>query len=150
MQIQLLMLIYNTWSVCLELSKSNKCNILTFDQAVNWEGVASRYSLNLWTGWIRCNCDAHGKRVCGKQVYNPVPQTVELVGVSYRWSSSCSSRQWEPAPSRGLGPSGPQAEQPRRIRKKCCYGQRNLGSICCSLFNSPLTHNPFVTLSNKV
>ena len=36
------------------------------------------------------------------------------------------------------------------MRKKCCYSQRNLGSICCSLYlvsNSPLTHNPFVTLS---
>ena len=41
-------------------------------------------------------------------------------------------------------------EQPSRMRKKCCYSQRNLGSICCSFFsvsNSPLTHNPFATLS---
>ena len=39
------------------------------------------------------------------------------------------------------------------MRKKCCYGQKNLGSICCSLSPSPthLSHttniNPF---ENKV
>ena len=43
-----------------------------------------------------------------------------------------------------------------RIRKKCCYSQRNLVSICCSLFSLQLTshtqpfHNLFATLSNKV
>ena len=64
-----------------------------------------------------------------------------------------SSRLWEPAPSRGLGPSGPLVEQPSRIRKKCCYSQRNLGSICYSLFSLQLPshtqpfRNPF---ENKV
>ena len=44
-------------------------------------------------------------------------------------------------------------EQPSRMRKKCCYGQRNFGSICGSLSPSPthLSHitniNPFTTLS---
>ena len=44
-------------------------------------------------------------------------------------------------------------EQPSRKRKKCCYSQRNLGSICCSLFRLQLTfhaqpfRNPF---ENKV
>ena len=80
----------------------------------------------------------------------------ELVGVNCIWSSSCNSRQWEPAPRRGLGPAGPPVEQPSRMRKKCCYSQRNFGSICCSLFSLQLTshtqpfHNPFATLSNKV
>ena len=75
---------------------------------------------------------------------------------SVSWSWSCSSRQWEPTPSRGLRHSGPLVEQPSRMRKKCCYSQRNLGSICCSLFSLQLTfhtqpfHNPFATLSNKV
>ena len=65
------------------------------------------------------------------------------------WSASCSSRLWEPAPSRGLGPPGPPVEQPSRMRKKCYYSQRNLGSICCSLFSLQLTshtqpfRNPF-------
>ena len=47
-------------------------------------------------------------------------QSSALVGVSCSWSLSCSSRQWEPAPSRGLGTSGPSVEQPSRMRKKCC------------------------------
>ena len=80
----------------------------------------------------------------------------QLVGVSCSWSSSCSSRQWEPASSRGIGPSGPPVEQPSGMRKKCCYSQRNLGSVCCRLFSLQLTshtqpfRHPFATLSNKV
>ena len=42
--------------------------------------------------------------------------------------------EWEPAPDRGLGPSRiPRLSSPARIRKKCCYGQKNLGqyvSVC--------------------
>ena len=54
------------------------------------------------------------------------------------------------------GSSGPPVEQSSRMRKKCCYSQRNLGSICCSLFSLQLTShtqpfgNPLATLSNKV
>ena len=137
----------NTWNdleICSELC--SHCNILTFGTAVNQETGASgrRYQDIILTDWIRCNCDAHGKQVDVKQLYNPVP---ELESVS--WSSSCISRQWEPAPSKGLGPSGPPVEQPSRMRKKCCYSQRNLGSICSSLFSLQLTshtqpfRNPF-------
>ena len=44
-------------------------------------------------------------------------------------------------------------EQPSRIKKMCCYDQRSLGSICCSLFRLQLTSHtqlfrkPFATLS---
>ena len=50
------------------------------------------------------------------------------------------------------GPSGPPVEQPSRMRKKCCYSQRNLGSKCCSLFSLQLTSHtqPFHNYSNKV
>ena len=67
-------------------------------------------------------------------------------------SSNCSSRQWKPAPAEGFGSSGTPVEEASRMRKKCCYSRRNLGSICCSLFSlhSPLTHNLFATLSNKM
>ena len=109
----------------------------------------SGYQLDLWTGWIRCNSDAHRKQVDVKQLYNQVPQTVWV-----SWSSSCSSRQWEPAPDRGLRPSGPLLSSPGEWgRKKCCYSQWNLGSICFSLSPSPshLSHitniSPF---ENKV
>ena len=117
------------------------CNILTFDWAVNQETGASsrRYHLDLWTVWIRCRCDAHKKQVYVKQLY-PVPETVWV-----SWSQlllefelqfetvRTSSRQ------RACDPQWPQLEQPSRMRKKCCYSQRNLGSICCSLFRLQLT-----------
>ena len=64
------------------------------------------------------------------------------------WSSSCSSRQWETPQDWGLAALRTPVEQPSRM-KKCCYSQRNLGSICCSLFG--LSHisniNPFAILS---
>ena len=61
---------------------------------------------------------------------------------------------WEPAADSGLWAlSDPRLSSPARMRKKCCYGQKNLGSICSSLSPSPthLSHttniNPF---ENKV
>ena len=50
---------------------------------------------------------------------------------------------------KACGPQWPPVEQPSRMRKKCCYSQRNFGSICCSLFTShtQLFRNPF---TNKV
>ena len=49
----------------------------------------------------------------------------------------------------GLGPQWPRVEQPSRIRKKFCYGQKNFGSICSSLSPplTPLTHTRNITLS---
>ena len=61
---------------------------------------------------------------------------------------------WEPAADRGLWAlSDPRLSSPARMRKKCCYGQKNFGSICSSLSLSLtyLSHttniNPF---ENKV
>ena len=60
---------------------------------------------------------------------------------------------WEPAPDRGLGPSGPPVEQPNRMRKKCCYNTEELGVNMWQSVPSPthLSHitniNPFATLS---
>ena len=76
-------------------------------------------------------------------------------------SSSCSWSQmgnkmpaWESACRlRALGPQWPTVKQPNQNTKKCCYGQKNLRSICSSLSLSPthLSHtrniNPF---ENKV
>ena len=59
-------------------------------------------------------------------------------------------------PAEGSGAQDPQLSSPAEWEKKCCYSQRNLGSICCSLFSLHLTshtqpfRNPFATLSNKV
>ena len=75
-------------------------------------------------------------------------------------SSSCSWSQLgrrcrsESQQQRGLWVlSDPRLSSPARMRKKCCYGQKNFGSVCSSLSPS-LTHlshtrniNPF---ENKV
>ena len=129
---------------------------MTFDPALNRETGASgrRYHLDMWTGWIRCRCDAHKKQVNVKQLYNPVPQTVRV-----SWSQLEFEMQIEAvrtSSQQKVWPSGPPVEQPSWIRKKCCQRQRNWGSICCSLFSLQLTshtklfRNPFATISNKV
>ena len=72
-----------------------------------------------------------------------------LVGVSCSWSSSCSSRQWEPAPDRRLGPSGPWLSSPAEWGRGAAIVRGTWGPYVavCSVSNSPLTHNPFATLS---
>ena len=87
---------------------------------------------------------------------------LELVSSSqFQFSSSCSWSQlgdkmpaWESACwLRACGPQWPRLSSTARMRKKCCYGQKNFGSICGSLSPSPtqLSHatniNPFATLS---
>ena len=60
---------------------------------------------------------------------------------------------WKQLQTEGWALSDRRLSSPARMRKKCCYGQRNLGSICSSLSPSPthLSHitniNPFATLS---
>ena len=107
----------------------------------------SGYNLDLWTGWIRCTCNAHRKQVDIKQLYNQVPQTAWV-----SWSSS-SSRSWGQdavertnARQRAWALRTP-VEQPSRIRKKCCYSQRNLGSIFGSLFRLQLTSHTWQILT---
>ena len=112
------------------------CSILTFNPAVNQETDASgrRYQGITLTGWIWCNCSTHKTQVDIKKLYNRVPQTAWV-----SWSENQLLRT--------------PVEQPSRMRKKCCYSQRNLGSICYSLFCLQLNshtqsfHNPF---ENKV
>ena len=97
---------------------------------------------------------AYRKQVDVKQLYNQVPQAVWV-----SWSSNCSSVPV--AVGCGVRTSRRQrawalstpVEQPNRMRRKCCNGQRNLWSIRGSLSPSPthLSHipniNPFATLS---
>ena len=101
---------------------------------------------------------AHRKQVGVKQLYNQVPQMAWV-----KFSSSCSWNQLGTRCQRenqladwGLAAlSDPQLSNPARMRKKCCYGQRNFGSICSSLSPSPthLSHitdiNPFTTLLRR-
>ena len=106
----------------------------------------SGYHLDLWTGWIRCNCDAHKKQVGVKQLYNKVLQTAWVSWSQLQLDLSCSSRQWEPARDRVLAAlSDPPSEWERsEAIVRGTWGQYVAG---CSVSNSPLTHNPFATLS---
>ena len=110
----------------------------------------SGYHLDLWTGWIRCNCDAHEKLVDVNQLYKSVQQTVGVSWSSVSWSSSCSSRQWEPAPDRGFAArSDPRLSSTAEWERSAAIVRGTWGQYVavCSVSNSPLTHNPFATLS---
>ena len=103
-------------------------------------------------GWIRCTCDAHGKQMDVKQLYNPVPQTVrvswnQLVGV--RVAVRGSENQ---LPAEGLGPQDPRLSSATEWERSVAIVRGTWGQYVavCSVSNSPLTHNPFTTLSHKV
>ena len=125
------------------------CNILTFDPAVNRETGASspRYHLDMWTGWIRCRCDAHKKQVDVKQLYNPVRQTawvswsqlqlkleLQFEGV---WTSS-KQRDW------ALRTPSWAAQQ---NEKEVLLKTEELGVNMLQSVQSPTHLNPFTTLS---
>ena len=118
---------------CLFYTVQQKCNILTFDRAVNQEtGASGRgcQNITLTRGRVEFGADATltGSRWMSNNYITWCHRRLELVGVSCSWSLSCSSRQWEPAPDRGLAAlSDPPSlvEQPSRMRKKYCYSQRN-------------------------
>ena len=110
----------------------------------------SRNNLDRWRVEFGAITTPKGSRWTTKQLYNQVPQTVrgswsQFVGVV----RVAVSRQWEPARDRRLGPWGPRLSSTAEWGGKCCYDQRNLGSICCSLFRLQLTsytqsfRNPF-------
>ena len=77
----------------------------------------------------------------------------ELVGVRVAVPVGDKMPAWESACRLRASALRTPVEQLNRMRKKCCYSQRNLGSICCRLSPSPtpLSHitniNPFATLS---
>ena len=92
------------------------------------------------------------KQVGVKQLYNLVPQTVrlswsQLVGV--RVAVRGSENQ---LPAEGLGPQDSQLSSPAEWERSAAivWGTWGQYVAVCSVFNSPLTHNPFATLSNKV
>ena len=99
---------------------------------------------------VEFGAGAHGKQVGIKQLYNQVPQTAWVSWSSVSWSLSCSSRQWEPAPDRGLGPSGPRLSSPAEWGRSAAIVR---GSWCqyvavCSVSNSTLTHNQYQPFRN--
>ena len=91
------------------------------------------------------------KQVGVKQKYN---QDTDGLG-QLKWESVGDKMpKWEPVADKGLWAlSNPRLSNPAKMTKKCCYGQKNFGSICNSLSPTPthLLHstniNPF---ENKV
>ena len=108
----------------------------------------SEYHLDLWT-WLNSvqMCTPTGSWCTSNNYITMCHRRLGSVWVPV--SVRDKMLEWEPVPDRGFGPSRPTVEQPSRMRKKCCYGQRNLGSICGSFSPSPahLSHitniNPF-------
>ena len=130
-----------------------KCNILTFDSAINQETGASgrRYQGITVKGWIRCNCGTHKKQVDVKQLYNKVPETA---WVSWSWSQLVGVRVAvrggeNQLPAEGFGLQDPRLSSPAEWERSAAIVRGTWGQYVavCSVSNSPLTHNPFTTLS---
>ena len=127
------------------------CNILTFNRAVNQETGASGWgcqNITFTCGWVEFGADATltGSRWALNNYITRCHRWFELVGVN----SSCSSRQWEPAPDRGLAAlSDPRLGSPAEWERSAAIVRGTWGQYVavCSISNSPLTHNPF---ENKV
>ena len=75
------------------------------------------------------------------------------VGVGVSWGTRCQRENqladWGLADWGLAALSDPRLRSPARMRKKCCYGQKNLGLIYSSLSPSPthLSHTRNITLS---
>ena len=134
---------------------------MALDQAVNQETGSSgrRYQgITLTCGRVKFGAIATptGCRCVSNNYINQCHRRFELVGVSCSWSSSRSSRQWEPAPDRGMGPSGRWLGSPAEWGRSVSIVRGTWGQYVavCSVSNSPLIqnqyqpfHNPF---ENKV
>ena len=154
-----------SWQKCFHISFSIRsrisskyhktCNILTFDPAINRETGASsrRYHLDMWTGWIPCRCNAHKKQVDVKQSHNPVPHTVRMswsqlqLKIELQFEAVRTSSQ-----QRAWALRTPSWLIQQSEKRSAAIGRGTGGQYVavCSVSNSPLTHNPFATLLNKV
>ena len=111
------------------------------------EGI--RVSSWLWTGWIRCNCDATGSKWTSNNYITRCHRRFGWVGVSLIgvWVAVRGSENQLPA--EGLGPQDPRLSSPAEWERSAAIVRGTWGQYVavCSVSNSPLTHNPFV---NKV
>ena len=92
------------------------------------------------------------KQVEVQQLYNPVPQRVRV-----SWSQAVEVRvavrgSENQLPVEGLGPQDPRLSSPAEWERCAAKGRGTWGKYVavCSVSISPLTHNPFTTISNKV
>ena len=122
-----------------------------------------------WTGWISAICDAHKKKVDFEQLYYSVHRKFNQLEIrcgrenqhpaegalrTSDWAVEDQTSWREGAGMRNMSQRGwalgPPVEQPRRTRKKRCYGHKSGGQYVAVLFGLqlPFTVKPLVTLSN--
>ena len=125
------------------------CYILALNPAVNQETGASgrRYrGITLIRGRVEFGeiATPTGSRWMSNNYITRCHRRLEL-----SWSSSCSSRQWKPAPYRGLRLSGPRFSNPAEWGSAALirgiWGQY---VAVCSISNSPLTRNQYQPFRN--
>ena len=132
--------------------KGNIRNILTSDPAelsnkkctcVNnrFQGITLTVD---WLNWVQMRRSL--KQVDSKQLYNPVPQEVRVSWRSEFGVSCYTSRSENQVPAED-GPSGPRFSSPGERERSTVIAMGVNMLQHCSVSNSPLTHNPFVTLS---
>ena len=102
----------------------------------------SEYHLDLWT-WLNSvqMRTSTGSRWMSNNYITRCHRRLESV----QFEAVSSSRSWTQdahgvrtsSRQRAWALSDPRLSSPTRMWKKCCYGQRNLGSICGSLSPSP-------------
>ena len=113
----------------------------------------SEYHLDLWT-WLNLVC-VRPQEAGGRET-SISPSATDALGLAVRVAVPAREKmpEWEPTADRGLWAlSDPRLSSPARMRKKCCYGKKNFGSICNSLSPSPthLSHTRNINaFGNKV
>ena len=140
---------------CFKSDATCRCNILALDPAVNQEtGASGRRYQGITLTCERVELGAVAKPTGSRWVSNNYitrcHRRFGLVGVSCSWSWRCSSRQWEPARDRGFAAlSDLRLSSPAEWERSAAIVRGTWGQYVavCSVFNSTLTHNPFVTLS---
>ena len=93
----------------------------------------------------RCTCVNKRKQVGVKQKYNQ-----DTDGLSQLELESVGDKMpnWEPAAHKGLWAlSDPWLSNPAKVRKKCCYGQKNMGQNIAVCPNLQLTSHTQPTSS---
>ena len=139
------------------------CNILTSNPTellnkkstcANNRCIRSKISGdNLDCGRVELSADATLTEAGGCQkLYNPVLREVRVSWRSEFGVNACSSKQWEPDPAESWALRSPGWAAQENERDVLLWPEElgvNMLQFC-SVSNLPITHIPFVTLSNKV
>ena len=146
--------------MCKQISSDSFCNILALDPAVNQETcVSGRIYQGITLTCGRVEFGAIATPTGSRWMSNNYIIDVSSDGLNFLKSVVDGVRVAVRGSENQLQTEGlllsvtPGWAVPSRMRMKCCYYHMNMGSICCSLSQSPthLSHitniNPFTTLS---